>query len=74
METAIFSQVIDIPISYIMNGLVTLLIGGVVWQFKTIMTRMDASDAKLNTMQIDITEMKAWMKFKDKEDYREREE
>lgn len=70
MEAAIFAQVIDIPISYIMNGLVTLLIGGVVWQFKTIMTRMDASDAKLNTMQLDITEMKAWMKFKDKEDDR----
>jgi len=67
MET-IYSQVIDVPLEYIFNGLITLVGGGIIFQFKAVMKQLHDLTVKTNAMQIDITEIKVWMKFKDKQD------
>lgn len=73
MET-FYAQVIDIPLSYIVNALLTIVGGGILWQFKTLITRIDTLDHKINVLQLDITEIKTWKKYKDREDDRDKDE
>jgi hypothetical protein len=67
---AIFAQVVDVPISYIINGFLTLLGGGVLWQFKTVMAKIDALDAKVTNIQMDMASLKTWKEYKDRVDER----
>lgn len=70
---AIFAQVIDIPIEYIFNALITVAGGGILIQFKSVIQQLKDLAAKTSQLQLDVTEIKAWMKFKDKQDEREKE-